>query len=510
MPRLQRIPQGSAHAQLTRRLTSPVTTPDTELLQHPRSQAKISACTHRTLHSSCFPGCINKTPTKAHLSLCPSLNYLEVVVVVMVVVVEVWEVVVVVVELVEVVVVVLEVVVVVVEVVEVVVVVLEVEVVVVEVEVVVVVVVVVVVEVEVVVVLVELVEVTVVVVVEVVVVVVVVVEVEVVVVVVEVKVVKCVCCGVWYISCQTLLYVKVSWQPPRFKCNFVKPVNPFHRQTEMFARFHKARANIHGRRAKQPISSRAFSSSGEIKGDGIGSKLGVCDSRLNICDIWLVLLNQSGFPIPKKLPERLQTSSTHSNHQEVFWESGAYPQYAYQPNGSSSDAITAAFHISLSHLEDKDTYIRILFSHYSSTFNTVIPHKLTHKLFALGLHPTLCDWLLDFLTGRPQSVRIGSRISATITTNIGTPQGCVLSPIPYTLFTREYIASHKDNIILKFADNTAVIGRITGGDEVAYRREVASLVTWCEDYNLTLNTDKTKDMIVDKRKERRTHQPLFI
>ncbi len=40
--------------------------------------------------------------------------------------------------------------------------------------------------------------------------------------------------------------------------------------------------------------------------------------------------------------------------------------------------------------------------------------------------------------------------------------------------------------------------------------EVSSLVTWCEDNNLTLNTDKTKEIIVDMRKERRTHQPLFI
>ncbi|KAK3568959.1 hypothetical protein QTP86_021364 [Hemibagrus guttatus] len=44
--------------------------------------------------------------------------------------------------------------------------------------------------------------------------------------------------------------------------------------------------------------------------------------------------------------------------------------------------------------------------------------------------------------------------------------------------------SHKDIIIQKFADDTAVIGRINGGDEAAYRREVASLVTWCEDNNL--------------------------
>ena len=185
-------------------------------------------------------------------------------------------------------------------------------------------------------------------------------------------------------------------------------------------------------------------------------------------------------------------------------------QYAYRPNRSTSDAVAAVLHYSLSHLENKDSYIRTLFVDYSSAFNTVIPHKLTDKLSTLGLHPTICDWLQDFLTGRPQSVRIGNRTSASIITNIGTPQGCVLSPILYTLFTHDCVASHIDNTILKFADDTAVIGRITGRDEEAYRREVASLVSWCEDNNLTLNKDKTKEMIVDLRKKRSPHRPLFI
>lgn len=104
-------------------------------------------------------------------------------------------------------------------------------------------------------------------------------------------------------------------------------------------------------------------------------------------------------------------------------------------------------------------------------FNMIIPHQLTHKLSSMGLPSTLCDWLLDFLTGRPQSVRIGNKTSASVTTNIGTPQGCVLSPIPYTLFTHDCVVSHKDNTILKFADDTTVIGCITGGDETDKPKE---------------------------------------
>ena len=55
-----------------------------------------------------------------------------------------------------------------------------------------------------------------------------------------------------------------------------------------------------------------------------------------------------------------------------------------------------------------------------------------------------------------------------------------------------------------------MIGCIIDGKEAAYRREVASLVSWCEDNNLTLNTNKTKEMIVDIRKKRSPHQPLHI
>lgn len=148
----------------------------------------------------------------------------------------------------------------------------------------------------------------------------------------------------------------------------------------------------------------------------------------------------------------------------------------------------------------------MLFIEYRSTFNS---YSLI-KLLQLGLNCAFCNWLLDFLTGRPQSVINGNITSNSIVMNTGTPKGGVLCLTLYTLFTFDCVANHKDNIILKFTDNTTVVGFITGGDETAYRGEVVSLVEWCEENNLTLNTDKTKEMIVDMRKEKRTHQLLII
>ncbi|KAI3372967.1 hypothetical protein L3Q82_023407, partial [Scortum barcoo] len=117
----------------------------------------------------------------------------------------------------------------------------------------------------------------------------------------------------------------------------------------------------------------------------------------------------------------------------------------------------------------------------------------------LGLNSALCDWILNFLTGRPQAVRMGSTTSSTLTLNTGAPQGCVLSPLLYSLFTHDCVATHSSNTIVKFADDTTVIGLITGDDEAAYREEVRVLTSWCQDNNLQLNVSKTKELIVDFR-----------
>ncbi len=54
----------------------------------------------------------------------------------------------------------------------------------------------------------------------------------------------------------------------------------------------------------------------------------------------------------------------------------------------------------------------MLFIDFSSAFNTIIPQQLINKLNLLGLNNSLCNWILLFLTGRPQSVRVGHNTSS--------------------------------------------------------------------------------------------------
>ncbi len=96
-------------------------------------------------------------------------------------------------------------------------------------------------------------------------------------------------------------------------------------------------------------------------------------------------------------------------------------QFAYRSNRSTDDAIAFTLHTALSHLENKNTYVRMLFVDYSSAFNTIVPATLVAKLQTLGLNRSLCSWILDFLTGRSQVVRMGNNTSSPLTLNTGAP-----------------------------------------------------------------------------------------
>ena len=87
-------------------------------------------------------------------------------------------------------------------------------------------------------------------------------------------------------------------------------------------------------------------------------------------------------------------------------------QFAYHPKRSTDDAISIAPHTALSHLDKRN--VRMPFIDYSSAFNTIVPSKLIIKLRILGLNTSLCNWILDFLTGCPQVVRVGNNTSAML------------------------------------------------------------------------------------------------
>ncbi len=108
-------------------------------------------------------------------------------------------------------------------------------------------------------------------------------------------------------------------------------------------------------------------------------------------------------------------------------------------------------------------------------------------------------------------VKVGQFTSNSITLNVGAPQGCVLSPLLYSLYTYDCVYSHSSTSIIKFANDTVVLGLISNNGETAYLDEVERLTSWCQDNCLSLNVSKTKELIVDFRKRHLLpYTPLMI
>ncbi|KAI4894143.1 hypothetical protein NFI96_009736, partial [Prochilodus magdalenae] len=100
-------------------------------------------------------------------------------------------------------------------------------------------------------------------------------------------------------------------------------------------------------------------------------------------------------------------------------------QFAYRQKRSADDAIALTLHTALSHLDKRNTYVRMLFVDYSSAFNTIVPSRLDIKLRDLGLNSSLCSWILNFLTGPHQVVKLAGITSSSVTLSTGAPPGCV-------------------------------------------------------------------------------------
>jgi len=106
--------------------------------------------------------------------------------------------------------------------------------------------------------------------------------------------------------------------------------------------------------------------------------------------------------------------------------------------------------------------------------------------------------------------RVDKHTSRPLTLNTGSPKCCILSPILYSLYTHDCVARSSSNTIVKFADDTVVVGLISANDDKPYLKEVANLSLWCQDNSLMLNVSKTKELIVDFRRtqHQRTYTPL--
>ena len=139
--------------------------------------------------------------------------------------------------------------------------------------------------------------------------------------------------------------------------------------------------------------------------------------------------------------------------------------FSYRRNRSTDGAVLYVLENIYSHLEKAGGSVRLMFFDFSSAFNTIQPHLLVQKLLNMKLTSSVISWIFDYLTNRLQYVRLNGVLSSVICTSTGTPQGTVLAPFLFSLFTADFSSTDGSCPLVNYADGTELVGKISNDED---------------------------------------------
>ena len=128
---------------------------------------------------------------------------------------------------------------------------------------------------------------------------------------------------------------------------------------------------------------------------------------------------------------------------------------------------------------------------FAKAFDKVDHNLLLKKLRLYGFSEQIIKWIQSFLTKRTQSVVINGHHSLLMLIISGVPQGTVLGPIIFILFTNDLELQILFSKIGLFADDTRISKQIGSEDDVKFlQKDLDSALIWSKKNNMALHEDK--------------------
>ncbi len=171
-------------------------------------------------------------------------------------------------------------------------------------------------------------------------------------------------------------------------------------------------------------------------------------------------------------------------------------QFGFRPGHSTSDAICKFTSDIMTSLENKRSTLAVLLD-LSKAFDTIDHGILLQKLSHYGVRGIALDWFRSYLSNRTQFVEYCNIQSTSQTITCGVPQGSVLGPLLFIIYTNDLPNSLIHSKCILFADDTTLYN--TGTDERQLRLQIENDLTTLNDWfcanKLSLNVQKTHFMV---------------
>ena len=176
-------------------------------------------------------------------------------------------------------------------------------------------------------------------------------------------------------------------------------------------------------------------------------------------------------------------------------------QSAYRKNHSTETAVLSVMEELLSSM-DKRLVSLVALLDLSAAFDTIDHNILLSRLqHSFGFSGTVLKWFSSYLSDRTQCVSIDNVMSSPSPLKYGVPQGSVLGPVLFSLYTQplsDIIDSHKCSYH-KYADDTelskSVQPNLFSSAQSSIQSCIADILIWMNSNKLKLNPEKTELMI---------------
>ncbi|GFU95893.1 RNA-directed DNA polymerase from mobile element jockey [Trichonephila clavipes] len=126
---------------------------------------------------------------------------------------------------------------------------------------------------------------------------------------------------------------------------------------------------------------------------------------------------------------------------------------------------------------------------------------LIYKLIKLKFPTYLIKIVHNYLDNRTFNVKINSTSSSIRNIAAGTPQGSILSPALYNIYTSDFPTTPSVSVCL-FADDAAILCNSTTADQAVRTSQayLSQLEIWLTKWRISINTEKTNAIIFRKRR----------